>query len=89
MTNGEHAKQIDAFDPLGSIFLPRTRNPGAEFSLWQAQILLRRGVAAGARAVLTAPSGPSGKAHEEAAAGSPGPIVLSGTGEPHGTKEPQ
>ena len=48
MTNGEHAKQIDAFDPLGSIFLPRTRNPGAEFSLWQAQILLRRGVAAGA-----------------------------------------
>ena len=48
MTNGEHAKQIDAFDPLGSIFLPRTRNPGAEFSLWQAQILLRRGIAAGA-----------------------------------------
>ena len=29
MTNGEHAKQIDAFDPLGSIFLPRTRNLGA------------------------------------------------------------
>ena len=48
MTNGEHAKQIDAFDPLGSIFLPRTRNLGAEFSTWQAQILLRRGIAAGA-----------------------------------------
>ena len=45
MTNGEHAKQIDAFDPLGSIFLPRTNNPEAEFSVWQAQILLRRGVA--------------------------------------------
>ena len=48
MTNGEHAKQIDAFDPLGSIFLPQTKNLGAEFSTWQTQILLRRGIAAGA-----------------------------------------
>ena len=48
MTNGEHAKQIDAFDPLGSIFLPQTNNPIAEFSMWEAHILLRRGIAANA-----------------------------------------
>ena len=24
MGNGEYAKQVDAFDPLGSIFLPQT-----------------------------------------------------------------
>ncbi|OYX37354.1 hypothetical protein B7Z00_03565 [Candidatus Saccharibacteria bacterium 32-50-10] len=48
MGNGEYAKQVDAYDPLGSIFLPRTNNPEAEFSVWQAQILLRRGIAAGA-----------------------------------------
>ena len=48
MGNGEYAKQVDAFDPLGSIFLPRTNNPEAEFSLWEAHILLRRGIAANA-----------------------------------------
>ena len=48
MTHRETIKHEDQLDPLGSIFLPQTNNPMAEFSLWEAQILLRRGIAADA-----------------------------------------